>query len=191
MGERPGGLVAVLVVAGALGGATSWLQTLLPHAVAPLANSARSWCAVAWLLARPATGPGRGALTSVLALVALVTGYYVVADLRGFGVGAAPVATWLAVAVLVGPLLGVSAVRSRRARGMLRLLAALVLPGLLAAEAAYGLLVVGATTSTGYWVGEGVVAVLLAVLLVRTGPSSLFADSDHRLTPEHVGWQRG
>lgn len=164
-------VLVVLVVAGALGGATSWLQTLLPFAVAPLANSAGSWCAVAWLSARPAAGPGRGALTSVLALAALVTGYYVVADLRGFGVGAAPVVSWLAAAALVGPFLGVGAVWSRRARGARRVLAALVLPGLLAAEATYGLLVVGATTSTGYWVGEGAGAVLLAVLLVRNGPA--------------------
>ena len=158
----------VVLVAGAAGSATSFLQTVLPHAVASLANSAGPWCLVAWLLARPASSPARGAAAAVAALVALVAGYYVTADLRGFPVGSASVGSWVVAAALVGPPLGAGAVCSRAAPGWRRVLGALVLPALLVAEAAYGVLVVGSTTSTAYWVGEGVVGLLLAAgLLVR------------------------
>lgn len=188
-------LLVVLVVAGAAGGATSWLQTVLPHAVAPFANSAGSWCLLAWLLARPAGSAGRGAVAAVLALVALVAGYYLVADLRGFAVGTGPVVAWLVVAAVVGPVLGVGATWSRVARGWRRVLGALVLPALLGCEAAYGLALLRETTATGYWAAEGLVALLLALALVgrrttaraRRRAAALFADSDNRLTPEHVG----
>ncbi len=160
----------VVVVAGAAGSATSLLQTVLPHAVAPLANSAGSWCLVAWLLARRASSPARGAASAVGALLALVAGYFVTADLRGFGVATTSVGLWVVAGALVGPPLGAGAVRSRTAPGWLRVLAALVLPALLVAEAAYGLLVVGSTTSTAYWVGEGVVGLVLGLPLVRSTP---------------------
>ena len=162
--RRLGSAVAVLAVAVALGAATSFLQTVLPQPVAPLANSAGSWCLVAWLLARPARSSARGALAAALALLGLVAGYYLAADLRGFGVGVPSVLTWVVAAVLVGPPLGVGAVRSRGTGGWARVVAALVLPALLAAEAAYGVARLGGSTSTAYWVGEGVVAVLLAAV---------------------------
>ena len=170
--ERPRVLAAALVVlvAGAVGVATSFLQTVLPHAVAPLANSAGSWCLVAWLLARRASSPARGAAYAVVALLALVAGYYAAADLRGFGVASTSVGVWVVAAALVGPPLGAGAVRSRTAPGWVRVLAALVLPALLVAEAAYGLLVVGSTTSTAYWVGEGAAGLVLGLLLLTRTP---------------------
>ena len=176
MGEAGGrrGLVtaglAVVLVAGAAGAATSFLQTVLPHPVASLANSAGSWCLVAWLLARRASSPARGVATAVAALLALVAGYYVTADLRGFGVSSTSVGSWVATAALVGLPLGAGAVWSRTAPGRRRVLGALVLPALLVAEAAYGVLVVGSTTSPAYWLGEGVVGVALAWLLLARGP---------------------
>ena len=163
-------LPAVLVVAALAGAATSVLQTVLPDVVAPLANSAGSWCLVAWLLARPAATPARGAVRAVVALVALVAGYYLVSGLRGFGVDPATVGAWVVVAVVVGPWLGLGAVGARRSHGSARVLGALVLPVLLVVEAAYGLTVVGDTTSTAYWVGEAVVAVLLAAAALRRRP---------------------
>lgn len=170
--RRPAvGVVGPLVAVGA-GAATSFLQTVLPFVVASFANSAGSWCALAWLLARPARSAPLGAARCVVALVGLVAGYYVTADLRGFGVYAPTVGTWLVAAALVGPVLGASAVVSRRAgegsarspERWVRVLAVLVLPALLAAEAAFGLLVVRATTSTAYWVGQAVVALVIAVV---------------------------
>ena len=188
MGSR---LLVAVGVGLLVGGATSLLQTVLPQAVAPLANSAGSWCVAAWWLARP--GPTRaplvvltlGATLGALgALVGMVAGYYLVADLRGFGVFAPSVAVWLVAAALVAPLLGVAATWPLRTRGVRRVAGALVLPGLLLVEAAYGLVVVRATTSVGYWVAEGVLAVLLAAGLSRRRgsgrvPPSVFADSDN------------
>lgn len=187
--------VVVLLVAGLLGGATSLLQTVLPDAVASLANSAGSWCLLAWLLARPSGTALRGAAVAVVALAALVAGYYLVADLRGFGVSPTSVTSWLVAAATVGPVLGAGAVASRVGAGWVRVLGALVLPGLLVTEAAYGVTLLRASTATGYWVAEGSVGLLLALALVgrrttlrvRRRVAALFADSDNRLTPEHVG----
>ncbi|WP_091729836.1 DUF6518 family protein [Nocardioides scoriae] len=180
-------VATVLVVAGLAGAATSLLQTVLPAAVASFANSAGSWCLVAWLLARPAGSAPRGAAVAVLALVALVAGYYAVAHLRGFSVSPGSVGFWLVAAATVGPVLGVGAVWSRRARGWRRVLGALVLPGLLVAEAAYGLALLRASTSTGYWATEGLVGVGLGVALVaerttaraRRRVAAVFAESDN------------
>ena len=174
--------VGVVLVAGAAGAATSFLQTVLPDAVGSLANSGGSWCLVAWLLARRGPSPARGAAAAVAALLALVAGYYVTADLRGFGLSPASIAFWVVVAALVGPPLGAGAVWSRTAPGRRRVLGALVLPSLLAAESAYGVVLLGSSTSTAYWVGEGVVAVALGAGLVVPRPVPA---ATHEPSPGH------
>ena len=173
----------MVLVAGAAGVATSYLQSVLPHLVASFANSAGSWCLVAWLLARPRSRPARGAAAAVAALLVLVAGYYVTSDLRGFGVSPVSVGVWVAAAGLVGPPLGVGAVWSRTATGRRRVLGALVLPALLVAEAAYGVLVVGSTTSTAYWLGEGAVGVLVAG--VSLGPGRRHVSDPDDAVPGH------
>jgi hypothetical protein len=166
---REAGAVAAAFVAGI---ATSWLQTVLPLGVASLANSAGTWCALAFLLAGVARRTWTAALVASSALLALVAGYYLTAGLRGFAVGVAGVGFWAVAALLAGPVLGVGRCWLG-ADGARRVLGALVLPVLLVAEGTYGLLVVAATTSAAYWSTEVVVGLVLAVVLLL--PRSLTA----------------
>jgi len=185
-------LGAAGLVALAVGGATSYLQSVLPYGVAPLANSAGPWCLVAFALAWWSTRVGEGAVTGAMALGALVAGYYVVAHLRGYGVSSSSVALWSLAAVTVGPVLGVAAVVVRRGHGWASVLAALVLPLLLVAEGLRSLARIAGTTPAAYWFAEivlGAVLVLPAVLVLRR--NRLFAESEAALTPEHVGCQQG
>jgi hypothetical protein len=157
----PGRLALATAVSLALGAVTSYLQTVLPHVLAPLANSAGSWCAVAFLLALRSRRVVEGAATGALALFALVSGYYVSAHLRGFGVSEASVAFWCAAAMTVGPALGAAAVGVRRSRGWLRVISALVLPLLLIGEGLRSLLAIADTTSPAYWTGEIVLGLVV------------------------------
>ncbi len=167
-----GGAGLAGVVGLLLGGATSGLQTVLPDGLAPLANSAGPWCFAAWLLALSARSVAGGVARAVLTLAGLVVGYYVTAGLRGYAVSTTWVGAWLVVALLAGSVLGIAAVGLRAHRRVVRVAAGLVLPGLLVAESAYGLTVVGGTTPAGYWVAEAVLAVALAVVHVaRAGGS--------------------
>jgi hypothetical protein len=173
-----GGVAGRLGVAGlvalAVGGVTSYLQTVLPHDVAPLANSAGPWCLVAFALAWRSKRVGEGAVTGAIALGLLVAGYYLVASLRGFGVSSSSVAFWCLAAVTVGPVLGTAAVGVRRGRGWLSVVAALVLPVLLIGEGLRSLAQIADSTSSAYWIGEIVLAGVLllpaAAILRRTKP---------------------
>ncbi len=174
MGGVLGRLGVAALVASAVGGATSYLQTVLPYGVAPLANSAGPWCLVAFALAWRSKRVAEGAVTGAMALGLLVAGYYLVAALRGFGVSSSSVTFWCLAAVTVGPVLGAAAVVVRRGRGWTSVLAALVLPLLLVAEGLRSLEQIAATTSTAYWVAEialGSALVLPAVLIVRRSRS--------------------
>jgi hypothetical protein len=85
----------VLVVALLAGAATSFGQTHLPDQLGSLANSSGSWCALAYGLALVGRRPVEGVAYDVLSLVALVSGYYAMSHLRGFGVGFGPVLFWM------------------------------------------------------------------------------------------------
>ena len=170
MGALARRLALAGLVALAVGGATSYLQSVLPYGVASLANSAGPWCLVAYGLSWRSRRVGEGALTGAMALGLLVAGYYLVAHLRGFGVSATSVTFWCAAAVTVGPVLGGAAVIARRGRGWLSVVAALVLPVLLIGEGLRSLAQIADSTSSAYWIGEivvGVVLVLPAVAILR------------------------
>ena len=153
------------------------LQTWLPAEAASLANSAGSWCAVAFALARvgrgsdPGSGPGsrrgvgRAAALGAIALVALDVGYYATASARGFPTSSAHIAVWIVAAVLVGPVLGVGARWLDARHPVRRALGVAVLPTVLALEGIRSLVEVGDTTYRPYWVAQILVGVLLAVLL--------------------------
>lgn len=153
------------------------LQTWLPAEAASLANSAGSWCAVAFALARvgrgsdPGSGPGsrrgvgRAAALGAIALVALDVGYYATASARGFPTSSAHIAFWIVAAVLVGPVLGVGARWLDARHPVRRALGVAVLPTVLALEGIRSLVEVGDTTYRPYWVAQILVGVLLAVLL--------------------------
>ena len=160
----------MLLVAAAsllLGGATSFLQTVLPEAVAPFANSASGWTlltAGAVALCRPRTA--LAAVLGAVSFVALVLGYQVVSGLRGFPTDET---LFLIIGVVVGPFVGVAAawVRHRDLRGAL---GCGVLAGIAMGEAAYGLLVVLATTGWSYWTAIGATGLVLLAVTVRRAP---------------------
>jgi hypothetical protein len=164
----------VVAVGLVLGGLTSWLQTWLPHEVAPLANSAGPWCAVAFVLARLDRRPGVAAAYGAVALLSLDAGYYLTAAARGYPVGTAAVAFWAVAALLVGPVLGIGARWLDARRPVRRVCAVAVLPMVLVLEGIRSYVQVGDTTYRPYWVGEVVAGALLAGLLAlraagRTG----------------------
>jgi hypothetical protein len=79
---------------------------------------------------------------------------------------------WGVAAIIAGPALGVGAAWLR---GPALRAAAGVAPiaGIVLAEGLYGLTVVAATTSVGYWMGElalGLTLVVSAAILIRSAP---------------------
>ena len=88
-------------------------QGVLPSELGSLANSAGSWSLAAFLLALVDRVPWRGAILGALALAAMVVGYAVVTQVRGFPVSTRLVVFWGLAAVTVGPALGVGAAWTR------------------------------------------------------------------------------
>ncbi len=158
-------LSAVLVTGFTLGVLTSFGQKLLPDELASFANSSGSWSLVAFLLALRAPRRGIALVGGALALWALLAGYIVASELRGFPVSTWLVTFWGAAGLLAGPLLGLAAWWSRYGTGAQGGLGSGALAGVLVGEGAYGLTVVGDTTAPEYWwgqVGAGVVVWLVA-----------------------------
>jgi hypothetical protein len=108
-----------------------------------------------------------------VSLVAMIAGYALATELLGYPAGAVSLfVRWGAAAVVAGPALGVGAWlrgpnRFRRAFGIAPI------AGILLGEGLYGLTVVAATTSVGYWIGQvavGLALVALAAIRLRNGP---------------------
>jgi len=79
-----------------------------------LANSSGSWTLVAFGLALLlATGVRNAAVIGSLALLALLVGYVLGAEARGYASGTGLIAFWGAAALLAGPLVGIGAYWSR------------------------------------------------------------------------------
>lgn len=92
------------LVAGAL---TSPGQTLLGGTgFAGLSNAVSPWLVVPFLVGSLARRGWVAALVGVLVCAGQVAGYYLVSDLRGFGVSASSVAVWVVAGVVGGPLFG-------------------------------------------------------------------------------------
>ena len=159
-------------IALALGSLTSVGQTFAPGSVAPLFNSATSWCVVAFVLAFAARRPWRAATLSTTAFALLLVGYYLTADLRGYPTSASSVRVWVAATVVLGPLLGVAAAwlraEPRGPRDLRRGFAVAPLGGIAIGEAVRGVLSLADTTPVGYWwvqmaLGVAFVAVTLSL----------------------------
>ena len=165
-------ILLVAVVAGlAIGIATSVAQGSLPEGLASLANSSGSWCLCAFLLALLERDPRRAALVGFASLVAMLVGYALATELRGYPVGTSMFVRWGAAAVIAGPALGVGAAWLRGTDPLRAAAGVAPIAGILLGEGLYGLTVVAATTSAGYWVGEvvlGLVVVALAAIRLRT-----------------------
>ena len=148
-----------------LGGLTSYAQSFLPDAFASFANSASGWTVLTALLvywSRARTVPA--AVLGAVSFVLLVLGYTVAADLRGYVYH--PLLFSL-VGVVVGPFVGVAA-SWLRASGVRAAIGTALLAGIGIGEAAYGLTLIGNTTSPVYWTVIGVAGVaLLGGMVVR------------------------
>ena len=175
-----------------LGGLTSYGQTVLPEALRSFANSAGGWTMLAFLLVWwGRSRPVLAAVLGVAAFEALVEGYGLVSGWRGAFYARPFGGVFSLVGLVAGPVLGVSASLTRHATGRWRALAVAPLSAVLLGEGAYGLGVVGGTTSPVYWVlelvlGAGFLAlacarasagrrwVLVTVLLTLAGAATFF-----------------
>ena len=162
--------VATALAVGLAGGVlTSYAQGLLGGgALAPLTNSASSWCVLAALVSLRARRPGLAALCGAVALLALNAGFGVGHGLRGYTYSARTFLFWSAAALVAGPVVGACTWHLRRGGRHLAAVATGVLAGILAGEAASGLTLVAGSTPAGYWLVQlCVAAVLLTAVSVR------------------------
>jgi len=93
----------------AIGIATSVAQGSLPQTLTPLSNSTGTWCLGAFALALLERDPRRAALIGFASLIAMLAGYALATELRGFPVGTSMFGRWGAAAVIAGPALGIGA----------------------------------------------------------------------------------
>lgn len=158
--------VLVLALAGlTVGGLTSFGQQVLPDGVAPLANSATPWvAAVGVVLALRAPPLPRAAVLGAIGLVAVNCGYGIVSTARGHFYDPT---SWNVIGAIVGPLVGTAVVLLGSPSWRLAGAAAGALAAIPLGEGLFGLLVVGRTEYTTYWVAQCVLAVLLLVLRLR------------------------
>ena len=166
-------VLLVAVAAGlAIGIATSVGQGSLPEGLTSLSNSSGSWCLCAFALALLERDPRRAALVGFAALIAMLAGYALATEVRGYPVGTSMFVRWGVAAVIAGPALGVGAAWLRGPNPLRAAAGVAPIAGILLGEGVYGLTVVAATTSVGYWIGElavGLTLVVLAAIRLRSG----------------------
>ena len=162
-----------------MGSAIGWRRTPSLHVIIALANAAGPWLVTAFAVGALAGAPLAGALTATAALAAAVSVYYLTIYLAG----TAPAdlvrfaGVWLAVSVVVGPLLGAAGGAWRRPRRRFdRIGAVALLAGTLAAEAILRLIQVESWTGldlarTDIQVGliELAAAVVIPAVLLSPG----------------------
>ena len=166
-GARTAVVLPLAVVAGIAAGAlTSWGQTALGGTwFSGLANAVSPWIVTSFAVGALTRRAGVAALAGLLVCAGEVGGYYLTAQLRGFGVGAAAIAMWVVAGTVGGPLFGWAGWQWRTGAGRWRGLGAALLAACWIAEAlvTYGLVL-------WYWDDVVVftgVGVLLAVVLSR------------------------
>jgi hypothetical protein len=153
---------AVGLAAGAL---TLWSVPHLPFSLEPLGNSAAPWLIVAFAVALTARRKAESLLLAVVALIALIVGFYVAEAVRGWPVSRHQVVFWALASVVAGPLLGLAASWFRHADRTAGALGAGLLGGMLAGEAVYGLTQLELSSPAGYWDVQFVVGIALVVTL--------------------------
>jgi hypothetical protein len=155
-----------------LGALSARGQGQLPHQLAGLVNSNGSWVLIAFLLALPARRALVAALSSTLALGALLAGFYGDDLHRHYAISHRGVAFWVLAAVLVGPLVGLSAAWIRAGQPARAAAGTGLIAGVLIGEGWYGLTRIDDSTYAPYWwaqTGVGVVFLLtLAIRQLRT-----------------------
>jgi hypothetical protein len=158
-------LSAAAVGGVAFGALTALAQGWLPDSVASLANSAGPWTLIAVAAAFLATTARVAAGTGALALAALLAGYILGATARGAHASASLLVFWGLAAVIVGPVVGLSAHWLRYPHRGPAPLAVGALTGVLIGEGVYGLTVISSTTNPWYWSIELAIGIGLLVWL--------------------------
>ena len=148
----------------AIGIATSVAQGSLPQTLTPLSNSTGTWCLGAFALALLERDPRRAALIGFASLIAMLAGYALATELRGFPVGTSMFGRWGAAAVIAGPALGIGAAWLRGPAPLRAAAGVAPIAGILLGEGLYGLTVLTATTPVAYWIGEVALGLALAGL---------------------------
>jgi hypothetical protein len=160
--------LGLALVSGLLIGAlTEWLVLRVSFALTPLSNSAAPWIIVAFLVALTARSVRQSLGLAVVTLLAAVVGFYLGQGVRGWAVSGHQLAFWCTVAVVAGPVIGLSAGWLRHVNGVWGAVGSGVLGGLLIGEALHGLSQPTFLTPHDYWhvqlgLGGGLVVVLAA-----------------------------
>lgn len=163
---------ATYALAGAVlaGVAMSFGQTVAPHWLASLFNSAAPVVTVAALVALTGWCWRSSTILGALAGPAVLLGYYVTSTLRGFSTSPSWLLVWVGGGLVFGAVMGF-AIWTLRSSGptLLRGLAAAVWPGIAIGEALHGLVRIGDTTSPAYWIVQAALGagVLIWLLLTR------------------------
>lgn len=164
------GTLAVSVLVGlVLGGLTAVGQQHLPEALRSAANSSGTWVVVAFAVALLARWLGWAVAAGAVTLLALLAGYVLTNELRGFPSSSGLLLFWGVAGVTVGPLVGLGAHWLRTRTDARAALGVGGLAGVLVGEGVYGLTVVVETTAPEYWWGSVVVgvAVVLGAAVLR------------------------
>ena len=116
---------------------------------------------LAFLLSLLGTSQRIAAMLGSLALITLLGGYVLGAEVRGDPSSSSLIAFWGLAAVVAGPVLGLSANWLKTDHGYLAAVGIGVMCGVLIGEGIYGLTYIAETTYPPYWWGEIVVGVVL------------------------------
>lgn len=143
--------VLVVMVAVVVGILTAYGQGLLPSALGSLANSSGAWALVAFGLALLPVGPRGAAAAGTAALLAMLVGYVMVQQVRGYASSAALPVFWTIVALIVGPALGLGAHWLKSGRGNRAAVGVAGICGALIGEGVSGLRYIADTTYPPYW----------------------------------------
>jgi hypothetical protein len=93
----------------AVGAVTEWSVPHLPFSLEPPGNSAAPRVLVAFAVALTARRMGESLMLAMVAVLALVLGFYVVEACRGWGVSHHQVALWSVASGVIRPLVGLTA----------------------------------------------------------------------------------
>jgi hypothetical protein len=170
---RGAAAVGIALVGGVFaGGLTSYAQTFLPEQVNSFANSSGGWSMIAFLLvwigrARPALA----ALVGVVAFEALVEGYSLLSQSRGYFYDDPFSNIFTLIGLVCGPVLGIAASLTRHGLPSWAVLGVTPLVAVLWGEGLFGLTWVADTTSPVYWILELVLGTLfLGLAIIRRHP---------------------
>jgi hypothetical protein len=113
--RRLGAVLLALAIGLAVGVTTSLLQAHLDFPWLALVNAASPWLTTAFVAGALQSRLSTAMLVGAAATTLEVVGYYVTADVRGFGVSTSYVVLWSLCAVVGGPVFGAAGHVWRRA----------------------------------------------------------------------------